>query len=635
MKNSTLFILFIFYLSIQSFSQDYLKIIFKNKEDIPTSDKKADSVIIKFHDEKLNDIFKKYKISKFEKEYPIADSFPDYMTPAVRLRLVYQVWISRNKKDQIKELKQKMDEARSPDIDTVLETDNPISLGTPPNDYYNCFACTGGLWAKAYNHLDLINALGAWEITKGLSCIKIGLSDENFQHHLDLDNKVDITPRTVSIDAASSTFSHGIAVAGMAGAETDNNVGISSLGYNVRLLYYDRFERYNSILNAIYDGCKVVNCSWGTSYSTLQTPPPDVQDVLTLARLNNVTIVAAAGNENSTNYYYPASYDGVISVTSVGSQFNVGDPNNINWKDCHRINMDPTKSNYNQTHQHNDRVDICAPGQGVETTGANNYYIQIGGTSLASPLVSAAAALLYSINPFFTTAEIEAYLKDNAADISGVQDNYLWAGKLGAGRLDVKASLQAALSKAYTGNYCNSCPLETTYLTASGISGYFYDKNIYAGSNNGNVVSTSNSISTTLVATNSIVLTREFTIVATANSSFSARIQPCITTAGRAISNDTVIAKGVDILNKKEQIKIYPNPTNDIITVTCSYPNIEQLNIEILNNVGAVVKRIQKNAGKTASYKTEIDVRNLQAGLYYIVFKSFNKTYTNKFVKIR
>jgi len=236
-----------------------------------------------------------------------------------------------------------------------------------------------------------------------------------------------------------------------------------------------------------------------------------VQNVLDLAQLNNVTIVAAAGNNNSgtpTDYFYPASYDGVISVTSVGSQYNVGDPANANWKDCHRQFTNPTDTRYNTNiHQHNDRVDICAPGYYVETTKPNNSYGNDGGTSLAAPLVSAAAALLYSINPFFTPAQIEAYLKNNAVNIYGVHDNYLWTGKLGAGRLNVQASLQVSLGQAYTGDYCNSCPLETTYLTAgSEVSGNFYNQNIRAGSNNSNVVYTSNSISTTLVATNSIVL---------------------------------------------------------------------------------------------------------------------------------
>ncbi len=631
MKKPLLSILFILYLSIQSYSSGYLKIIFKSKDIIPVSTKGTDSVTLIFNDSNLNKIFKNYKISKFEKEYPIADSFPDYMTSAVQLRLVYQVRVSGDLKDKIKKLKKDIDSTNSPDIDTAIQTNDPIVLSTPPNDYYNCFACTTGNWPQAHHHLDLINALSAWDITKGLSCIKIGLSDINFQHHVDLDNKVNITSITAPIAPASSNSSHGIEVAGMAGAETNNNTGISSLGYNIRLNYYT--SDYNGIVNAIYDGCKVVNCSWYIYYSSsLDLPPSDVQNVLTLAQSNNVTIVAAAGNNNSgtpTDYFYPASYNGVISVTAVGSQYNVGDPSNANWKDCHREFTNPNDPNYNHTYQHNDRVDICAPGYYIETTVANNNYGNDGGTFFAAPLVSAAAALLYSINPFFTPSEIEGYIKNNAANIYGVYDNYLWTGKLGAGRLDAQASVKAALTKAYTANYCNSCPLENTYLTdaSNSVSGYFYNKNIYAGSNNSNVVSTSNSISTTLVATSSIVLSPEFDAVATANISFSARIEPCTIVAGRAISNNVTN-------KKKEEFKIYPNPTNNIIIIASSLFYKGQVNIDVINSVGVVVRRAHKKTDAMGVDKTEIDVKGLPSGLYYVIIRTGAKQYNNKFIKI-
>lgn len=159
MKKIILTLLFLFYISTQFFAQDYLKIKFKSKASVATSSKKDDSVHIKFYDDRLNKIFKDYKISKYSREYPIADSFPNYMAPAVRLRLVYQVRIPAAPKDKIKELKAKIDAIKSPDIDTVIQANDPIALSTPPNDYYNCFACNNGGGPQASNHLDLINAL--------------------------------------------------------------------------------------------------------------------------------------------------------------------------------------------------------------------------------------------------------------------------------------------------------------------------------------------------------------------------------------------------------------------------------------------------------------------------------------------
>jgi hypothetical protein len=559
MKKILLTLLFLFYISIQIFGAEYLKIKFKSKASIAASKAQGPFILLNFQDVRLNAVFLAYTITDYNREYPIADSFPDNLLPAVRLRLFYRVRISE--KQKIKELKAKIDALKSPDIDTVMETNDPISL-TTPDDYYNCFTCGG--WPQASNHLDLINAQGAWDITTGLSCIKIGIVDENFQQHEDLDSKVITTSRTASI-APLTTYmpsTHGVNVAGMAGAITNNNTGISSLGYNTSLSYYD--IGYNGILNALYDRCQVVNCSWFDHYSSsLEQPPSDVNDILYVAHFLRITIVAAAGNNNSgtpTDYFYPASYDGVISVTSVGSQFDVGDPNNANWKDCHRQFTDPNYYRYNETHQHNDRVDICAPGYWIETTARNNAYGNTGGTSFAAPQVSAAAALLYSINPYFTTEEIEAYLKNNAANIYGVHDNYLWTGMLGAGRLDAGASLQAALNNAYTGNYCNTAA-RATYVTAALES--FYNQ------------------------------------------------------------------------NKKEQLKIYPNPANDIISVTYDLLDKNPITIKVMNSVGVVVKSIQKNSDKQALGKTEIFVKDLSDGLYYVVVRQGTKVYTKNFLKMQ
>ncbi len=594
-------------------------------------------------------LFATYTITDYRREYPIADSFPSNLAQAVRLRLFYRVRLSE--KQSAKELKARIDAIKSPDVDTVVQTYDAISLSTPPNDYYNCFQC--GDNPRAQHHLDLINALGAWDITTGLSCIKIGITDENFQHHDDLDTKVIITPRTAYISPADTNKSHGVEVAGMAGAATNNNLGISSLGYNISLLYYDKgYNGYNAVLNAIYDGCKVVNCSWlipGTCSSS-QNPPHDPdedwKDALSLAKQYNVTIVAAAGNGyqnpdqgclDPTLYIYPASYEGVISVTSVGSQWDEGDPTHpANWKNYHRQFIDQTDARYNLT-AHNNRVDISAPGYWVETTARNNNYGNTGGTSLAAPLVSAAAALLYSINPFFTPSEIEAYLKNNAVDIYGIGDNNLWVGKLGEGRLDAGASLQAALSNAITFDFCNSCPSGSTYFTgtSSPISKYHYDKYIYAGDNNGSVY-TSNTSSTTFIATDYIDLTPGFNAVATANSYFSARIEPCTIPGGRVGNNNKDKNTGsLDILNEKEQVKIYPNPANDIIMVAYNSLDKKPITIELINSIGVVVKKVHKSIGIKGLYKTEIGVRNLSSGLYYVKIKSGTKIYTNNFIKIR
>ena len=102
---------------------------------------------------------------------------------------------------------------------------------------------------------------------------------------------------------------------------------------------------------------------------------------------------------------------------------------------------------------------------------------------------------------------------------------------------------------------------------------------------------------------------------------------------GRIASNNNI---GVlDILNEKEQVKIYPNPANDIIMVAYKSLDKKPITIELINSIGVVVKKVHKSIGIKGLYKTEISVRNLSSGLYYVKVKSGTKIYTNNFIKIR
>lgn len=640
MKQLKILIFLLLFFTERSFAADYLKIIFTSSSGVPTVTKPGEYFLLNFPDSSLNTVFTGYNITGFGREYPIADSFPDYLAPAVHLRLVY--YLKLNDTSVVNQLKSQIEAINSPTIEMVLPGNYGRSLAGP-NDYYNTYSGTG--YPQAHHHLDLVNAISAWEISTGLSCVRIGIVDVEFQHHPELDNKIITTPRTAIIPSSFNAKSHGNEVAGLAGGETNNGTGLASLGYNLPLLLYNGLT-YNNIVNAIYDGCKVVNCSWYDGTSSSGSQPPwdpvgDIKDVLDLARLNNVTIVVAAGNKNTGNandYMYPAGYQNVLSVTSIGSQWDVGDmAHPANWKDCHRIFFDPNNIRYNDTHEHNDRVDICAPGYYVECLGGNNGYVLDEGTSMAAPIVAAAAGLLYSVNPFFTTDDVEQLLKGNATDIYAVSDNYLWTGKLGAGRLNAGASMAAAASHAYSGPpYCINCPGTTTYITYSGgfaptFTGTFYDKYIVAGSNGGtNSVETGTAQSTTLIATTEVDLITEFHAVATSSTTFTAMVQPCkFTEYARGTSSETSPALPV----VTESLRLYPNPTTNLITVDFSTTEKGSVNIELINSLGMQLKKVNKNFTTAISDKTVFDLSGFPTGVYYVRIVTPAKVYNKSFVK--
>jgi hypothetical protein len=321
-----------------------------------------------------------------------------------------------------------------------------------PNDYYDYGIST----PQQYNYLDLVNAKGAWNYTKGNPNIKIGLIDFGIlETHEDLANKVELV-------GPSSYGEHGTLVAGCIAADSDNGKGIAAIGFNCNILYQD--QKWNpaeiDLIEMANSGARVINTSWG--YCGPTTFGQSIMDEL---YERGVIIVASAGNGNNGNscpdanggrngYSYPASYDHVISVTGVCSLYDYGTGSGgtkYNWKDVHVFDGNkPTGYKY---WTHNDKVDISAPGWTNYTTNyaSNTDYISKGGTSLAAPVVSGAIGLLLSINPCFSPDDIEYIIKSTSHYIDGITENQEFAGTLGAGRLDAEAA--CSLATAWAGDH--------------------------------------------------------------------------------------------------------------------------------------------------------------------------------------
>jgi len=143
---------------------------------------------------------------------------------------------------------------------------------------------------------------------------------------------------------------------------------------------------------------------------------------------NGTFIVASAGNGSTcggpNSLVYPAAYNHVFAVTSVGSQDNIerviGNPSTI--------------------HQTNSSVDICAPGHNVPLTIAPGVYITGNGTSFAAPYVTGTVALMLSVKPDLTNQEIDSILRLTATNIDMLNPNYV--GKIGSGRLNSGLAVQ-------------------------------------------------------------------------------------------------------------------------------------------------------------------------------------------------
>ncbi len=340
--------------------------------------------------------------------------------------------------------------------------------------------------------LNLINASKAWDIRKNNTAVIAVSGESEYQGHEDLISNVNYQEYIYS----SSPYSfHGTAVAGCAGGVTNNNLGLASAGYNPKVLLYSSSldNQMSKLIDALNRGAKVVTISQGSlDYNSYY------QSIIDYGYNLGVTFVAGAGNgpswENQFLLYnstcdkdnfgdnlslpgsgeclvYPASFNHVISVTSVSHSNMYGVPVYLNipsanllgyynylWKDVH----EQFTGNAASSHNHNSKIDICAPGYSVPALyyDINNKYTNVWGTSFAAPMVASAISLILSVNPCLTPDDIEYIIKTTAFNIYSITENQSYIGKLGAGRLDLFAAIN--LAQTYKANYIQNISFSLT-----------------------------------------------------------------------------------------------------------------------------------------------------------------------------
>lgn len=188
-------------------------------------------------------------------------------------------------------------------------------------------------------------------------------------------------------------------------------------------VFYDS-DLIVAINYAVNNGAGVINMSLGgEGYNSA------MQEAINYAHAAGVIICAAAGNDGKNIMFYPACYNHVISVGSVDDKNNRSDFSNFG--DC---------------------LDIMAPGEDIYNCVTGSYYASLSGTSMASPMVASAAALLYSMNSYepslyrLTIDEVESILCNTATDLQASgKDIYT-----GYGLLNLNLAIQTAKGRFVT-----------------------------------------------------------------------------------------------------------------------------------------------------------------------------------------
>ena len=281
-----------------------------------------------------------------------------------------------------------------------------------------------------------IDAPEAWDIQTGNPNLVIGVIDTGVDYnHPDLVNNIWTNPGEIPGDGIDNDGNgyiddvhgwdfayndndpmdvqgHGTHVAGTIAGKGNNGIGVTGVAWNAKIMpikfLNDSGSGYLSdaiaaINYATAQGVKITNNSWGGGgYSQA------LYDAINAAGQAGALFIAAAGNSSvntDSNPMYPAAYNlnNIISVASTTRT------DSLSWF-----------SNYGST-----SVDLGAPGSEIYSTipVAQGSYGTKSGTSMATPHVTGAAALLWSQNPTWTAQQIKDTLMNTGDPIPALNGN--------------------------------------------------------------------------------------------------------------------------------------------------------------------------------------------------------------------
>jgi subtilisin family serine protease len=167
----------------------------------------------------------------------------------------------------------------------------------------------------------------------------------------------------------------------------------------------------NAIRYAVDNGARVVNMSFGKSYSPYST---QVRAAFQYAADRNVLIVHAAGNDHQDNDVadnFPNRYVDPANGIEVPGWLEVGASSAFKGEE-----LPADFSNYGKK-----SVDLFAPGVNIVSTVPGNKYDSYSGTSMASPTVAGVAALVLSQHPELSAHELKELLLKTTVKYPGLE----------------------------------------------------------------------------------------------------------------------------------------------------------------------------------------------------------------------
>ncbi|MBL85353.1 MAG: hypothetical protein CMO82_01700 [Winogradskyella sp.] len=329
-----------------------------------------------------------------------------------------------------------------------------------------------------------VNAPEAWGITTGNSSIVVAVIDDGVEAHPDMPTLLTgYTPANNGNGTPSTSGDgHGQQVSGLISAQ-HNTIGAAGIAPGASTFSINIFDPNTSnadvadgITWAVNQGADVLSNSWGFGSCTYNVS--SITDAFTYAANSGrngkgCLIMIASGNDFQTCVSYPANLPNVMAVGGIsgdggrsmysnyGPALDIAAPSDDDWVQ--------QGGQWYSTGTHGLRT-LDRVGSAGWYSG--DYSDSMGGTSGATPQVSAVAALVLSVNPNLTKSEVENILYTTTKSVGD-------ANQFGAGLVNAYAAVLAA-----GGSVDDQAPSVPSGLAASNIGSSSFDVSWNASSDN-------------------------------------------------------------------------------------------------------------------------------------------------------
>jgi thermitase len=297
-----------------------------------------------------------------------------------------------------------------------------------------------------------ISAPAAWDRITQASNVTVAMIDTGISlSHPDLQANLWTNPAPTFGDVHGANFvpatptgnpdddnGHGTHTAGTVGAVTNNAVGVAGTAWRVNLMALKFLDAggtgaISNAIRAVNYGIQhkadIMSNSWGGGGFSQA-----LSDAINAANQAGILFVAAAGNStknNDANAFYPCNYNlpNVICVAATDQNDNLATFSNFGAKSVH----------------------LGAPGVSILSTLPSGNYGTLSGTSMATPHVSGAAALLKGAFPTWQAADLKQQILATVDPLASLQGKTVTGGRLNLGRAlpPLTTCVQAPSASAY------------------------------------------------------------------------------------------------------------------------------------------------------------------------------------------